>query len=71
VSKVSRDSFVGPALAASGALVWLAMAVEWFRGVRRVGVSREVRRNRQPLERYPSVSVIVPTRNEEGAWRGR
>ena len=70
MSKGSRRSLVGPALAAPGALAWLAMAVEWFRGVRRVGVLREARKNRLPLERYPSVSVIVPARNEEGGVEG-
>jgi hypothetical protein len=41
------------------------MSVEWFRGVRRVPVLRETGRNRDPLEGYPSVSMIVPVRNEE------
>ena len=65
MSDVSLRFFVGFALAAVGALTWIALAVDWFRGVRRVGVLHEARRNRQPLERYPSVSVIVPARNEE------
>ena len=65
MSDVSLRSLAGPALAAVGALTWLTLAVDWFRGVRRVGVLHEARRNRQPLERYPSVSVTVPARNEE------
>ena len=65
MSEVSLRSFVGFTLAAVGALAWITLAVDWFRGVRRVGVLHEARRNRQPLERYPRVSVIVPARNEE------
>lgn len=68
MSKDLRRSFVGLALAVVGALAWLGMAVEWFRGVRRVGVLREARR--EPLESYPSVSVIVPARNEEEGVEG-
>ena len=41
------------------------MSVEWFRGVRRVPVLRDVQKDREPLEEYPSVSVVVPARNEE------
>ena len=67
MSKGSRLALFGPGLAAPGTLAWLAMAVDWFRGVRRVSVLREARRRRDPLERYPSVSVIVPVRNEEGS----
>ena len=56
-----------PALAAAGTAAWLAMSVGWFRGVRRITVLRETGKDRGPLESYPSVSVIVPARNEEGA----
>jgi glycosyltransferase involved in cell wall biosynthesis len=40
------------------------MALEWFRGVRRVPMLRETRENLEPLDGYPSVSVVVPARNE-------
>jgi glycosyltransferase involved in cell wall biosynthesis len=43
------------------------MSVDWFRGVRRVPVLRETGKDRGSLGRYPSVSVIVPARNEEEA----
>ena len=55
----------GPALAAVGTAVWLALAAGWFRGVRSVPVLREA--EREPLGLYPSISVIVPARNEEEA----
>jgi glycosyltransferase involved in cell wall biosynthesis len=40
------------------------MSVEWFRGVRQVPVLREAGKHRELLDGYPSVSVIVPARNE-------
>lgn len=64
MSRVSRRSLL--AVAPSSA-IWLAMAVDWFRGVRRVFVLRETGRGQDPLERYPSVSVIVPARDEGDA----
>ena len=68
MSKRPFRSLLGLALAALGSAAWLAMSVEWFRGVRRVPVLlREAGKDRGPLESYPSVSVIVPARNEEGA----
>jgi glycosyl transferase family 2 len=56
---------VGIVLAVLGSAAWLAAAVGWFRGVRRVPVLSEVSENMEPLDRYPSVSVVVPARNEE------
>ena len=55
---------LGPALAALTTGVWLALAVDWFRGGRRVPLLREVARDLRTLERYPSVSVVVPARDE-------
>ena len=40
------------------------MSVEWFRGVRQVPVLHEAGKYRELLDGYPSVSVIVPARNE-------
>jgi hypothetical protein len=40
------------------------VVVDWFRGVRQVPILRETGKNREPLETYPSVSVILPARNE-------
>ncbi|HSK99059.1 MAG TPA: glycosyltransferase [Rubrobacteraceae bacterium] len=65
MSEISLRSFLGPALAAVGTAVWLALAAGWFRGVRSVPVLREA--EREPLGVYPSISVIVPARNEEEA----
>ncbi len=67
MSKRPFRSLLGLALAALGSAAWLAVSVEWFRGVRRVPVLREAGKDRGRLESYPSVSVIVPARNEEGA----
>ena len=56
---------VGTLLAALGSVAWLAAAFGWFRGVRRVPVLREAARKSWSIDRYPSVSVIVPARDEE------
>jgi glycosyltransferase involved in cell wall biosynthesis len=45
-------------------LFWLALAVNWFRGVRKVPTLRNV--ETAPVSgAYPSLSVIVPARDEE------
>jgi glycosyltransferase involved in cell wall biosynthesis len=62
-----RRALSGQALVAVCSLAWLAAAVEWFRGVRRVPLLGEVR---EPLDHYPSVSVVVPARNEGVAVEG-
>jgi glycosyltransferase involved in cell wall biosynthesis len=64
VSGASRLSLLGLAPVAVATAVWLPMALEWFRGVRRVPVLRETREDLEPLDGYPSVSVVVPARNE-------
>jgi glycosyltransferase involved in cell wall biosynthesis len=68
--KSPRRSLLGLALAALATAAWLAASVDWFRGVRRVPLLREAQENRHPLERYPSVSVVVPARNEGEALGG-
>ena len=55
-------------LVAFGSMVWLALGVEWFRGMRSIPLLRESGRPGN-LERYPSLSVIVPARNEEKSIR--
>ena len=64
MSGASRLSLLGLAPVALATAIWLPMALEWFRGVRRVPVLRETRENLEPLDSYPSVSVVVPARNE-------
>jgi glycosyltransferase involved in cell wall biosynthesis len=64
VSGASRLSLLGLAPVALASAIWLPMALEWFRGVRRVPMLRETRENLEPLDGYPSVSVVVPARNE-------
>ena len=50
---------------AFGLLFWLLVGVEWFRGVRKVPVLRDVE---EPVPTaYPSLSVVVPARDEERA----
>jgi glycosyltransferase involved in cell wall biosynthesis len=48
-----------------GSAAWLVVAFGWFRGVGRVRMLREVARNLDPVDRYPSVSVVVAARDEE------
>ena len=50
---------------ALGSAAWLAASVGWFRGVQCVPLLREIREGLRPLDRYPSVSVVVPARDEE------
>ena len=64
MSGASRLSLLGLAPVALATAIWLPMALEWFRGVRRVPMLRETRENLEPLDGYPSVSVVVPARNE-------
>ena len=54
---------------ALSSVAWLAAAFGWFRGVRRIPVLREVARTSGPVDRHPSVSVIVPARDEEAGVR--
>jgi glycosyltransferase involved in cell wall biosynthesis len=56
---------LGTLFVALSSLAWLAAAFGWFRGVRRIPVLREAARTSGPVDRYPSVSVIVPARGEE------
>jgi glycosyltransferase involved in cell wall biosynthesis len=46
--------------------VWFALGIEWFRGMRGLSLLIEAG-SAGNLERYPSLSVIVPARNEENA----
>ena len=55
----------GTLLAALGSVVWLAAAFGWFRGVRRIPVLREAAKKSEPIDRYPSVSVVVPAQEAE------
>jgi hypothetical protein len=65
-----RRALLSQAPVALGCVAWLAAAVDWFRGVRRVPLLSEAGKNREPLDRYPPVSVIVPARNEGEAVEG-
>lgn len=64
MSGAFRRPLLTSALVALASAAWLAMAVDWFRGVRRVPVLHETGRDQSPLDHYPSVSVIVPARDE-------
>jgi glycosyltransferase involved in cell wall biosynthesis len=45
-------------------LFWMVIGLDWFRGVRKVPTLRNV--ETEPVaEAYPSLSVVVPARNEE------
>ena len=55
----------GTLLATLGSVAWLAAAFGWFRGVRRIPVLREAAKKSEPIDQYPSVSVVVPARDEE------
>jgi cellulose synthase/poly-beta-1,6-N-acetylglucosamine synthase-like glycosyltransferase len=56
---------VGTSLVALGSVAWLSAAAGWFRGVRRAPVLREVGKNLELIDHYPSVAVVVPARDEE------
>jgi cellulose synthase/poly-beta-1,6-N-acetylglucosamine synthase-like glycosyltransferase len=56
---------LGTFLAALSSIAWLAAAFGWFRGVRRIPILREVAKKSGPIDQYPSVSVVVPARDEE------
>ena len=60
---MKRDSSI---LAALGLAVQLALSVEWFRGIRKMPVLGSTD-DASNLEQYPSLSVIVPARDEERA----
>ena len=51
-------------LAALGSLMWLALGLQWFRGIRDVPVLEDLRKPGVP-ERSPSLSVVVAARNEQ------
>jgi cellulose synthase/poly-beta-1,6-N-acetylglucosamine synthase-like glycosyltransferase len=55
-------------LAAFGCLTWFALGVGWFRGVRSIPLLGDVAKPASP-RRYPSLSVIVPARDEERSVR--
>jgi glycosyltransferase involved in cell wall biosynthesis len=48
-----------------GSVAWLAAVAGWFRGARQVPILREVAEEENPLDHYPSVSVVVAARDEE------
>ena len=49
-------------LAVFGSLAWIVAVAGWFRGARRVPVLRETAEAKEPIGRYPSVSVVVAAR---------
>ncbi len=51
-------------LAALGCLFWILTGLGWYRGIRRIPVLGDVA---EPLDRYPSLSVVLPARDEERA----
>ena len=51
-------------LAALGSLMWLALGLQWFRGIRDVPVLEDLRKPGVP-ERNPSLSVVVAARDEQ------
>ena len=51
-------------LAALGSLMWLALGLQWFRGIRDVPVLEDLRKPGVP-GRNPSLSVVVAARNEQ------
>ena len=69
-SRLASSEVAGPGrrlytiLVAFGSTVWFALGVEWFRGMRGIPLLSDVGSTGN-LERYPSLSVIVPARNEE------
>jgi glycosyltransferase involved in cell wall biosynthesis len=56
-------------LVAFGSIVWSALGVGWFRGMRSIPLLGEAG-GTGSLERYPFLSVIVPARNEAKSIRG-
>ena len=54
-------------LAAFDLLFWLTLGLEWSRGDRGIPVLREVAEHGHGAGAYPSLSVIVPARDEERA----
>lgn len=61
---------LGLLLAALTTVAWLVVAADWFRGGRRVPLLREARKGLRPLDRYPSVSVVVAAKDEEASVEG-
>jgi hypothetical protein len=57
--------FLGTLLVVLSSLAWLVAVTGWFRGARRVPVLREAAEAEKPIDRYPSVSVVVAARDEE------
>lgn len=55
-----------PALVALGFAVQLVVSVGWFRGIRKIPMLNDIE-DAPDLGRYPSLSVVVPARNEERA----
>jgi cellulose synthase/poly-beta-1,6-N-acetylglucosamine synthase-like glycosyltransferase len=56
---------LGRLFVALGSAAWLAAALGWFRGTGRIPVLREAANTVGPVDYYPSVSVVVPARDEE------
>jgi glycosyltransferase involved in cell wall biosynthesis len=57
--------FLGTLLVVLSSVAWLAAVAGWIRGARRVPVLREAAEVQKPIDRYPSVSVVVAARDEE------
>ena len=61
--------FLGTLLVVLSSVAWLAAVAGWFRGARRIPVLREAAETEKPIDRYPSVSVVVAARDEEAGVR--
>ena len=45
-------------------LFWISLGLDWFRGIRKISILRDI--EAEPVSGpYPSLSVIVPARDEE------
>ncbi|HVD35333.1 MAG TPA: glycosyltransferase [Rubrobacter sp.] len=56
---------IGTLLVALSSVAWLTAAFGWLRGAGCIPVLREAARSSGPIDQYPSVSVVVPARDEE------
>ena len=51
-------------LAALGSLVWLALSLQWLRGIRKIPVLEDVLET-DLVDRNPALSIILAARDEE------
>lgn len=54
-------------LAGLGSLAWLALGLQWLRGIRSVLVLKDLYAQEDRLDRYPSLCVVLGARDEERA----